>query len=148
MANGTTNLNNFYTDYSGLNDWLGTQGITQDMWNSYSLAEQKGIMDSLQGLGGIKGLDQIGTNLLDIPGMSNMDLLKGGLGIGQLGLGVLSYLDQSKTAGKQRELMNQQIDQNKFLIDQAKQRQADISKAFGGGNTGLAASSVQTPSKI
>ena len=73
-------------------------------------------------------------------GLSNMDMLRGGLGIGQLGLGVLSYLDQSKTADAQRKLMKQQMDQNKFVINQAKQRQNDIAKTFGGG--GLAASTA------
>ena len=71
-------------------------------------------------------------------GMSNMDLLKGGLGVGQLGLGIMGYLDQKKTAELQRRLMDQQIDQNKFLINQAKQRQADIAGAFG-PSQGLAA---------
>lgn len=83
-------------------------------------------------LGGIN--ETLGTN------MSGGDLLKGAMGVGQLGLGVASFLDQKKTAGKQRELMNQQIGQNKFLLDQARGRQADIGKAFGG--SGLAASSV------
>ena len=75
-----------------------------------------------------------------IPGLSNLDALRGGLGIGQLGLGVLSYLDQSKTADAQRKLMKQQMEQNRFVIDQAKQRAKDVSGAFGGG--GLAASTV------
>ncbi|MGD8305556.1 MAG: hypothetical protein PVF17_02790 [Ignavibacteria bacterium] len=77
-----------------------------------------------------------------IPGLSNMDTLRGGLGIGQLGLGVLSYLDQSKTAGKERKLLDQQIDQNKFLISQAKQRQGDIAKSFGGGLAAKSANRV------
>lgn len=85
------------------------------------------------GTGFMGGLnDMLGTN------MSGMDALKGGLGLGQLGLGVMSFLDQKKTAKKQRGLMDQQMAQNSFLLNQAKGRQSDISKAFGG--SGLAAS--------
>lgn len=95
-----------------------------------------GVLGTDPTSGGLVGNinETLGTN------MTGGDLLKGAMGVGQLGLGVLSYLDQKKTAGKQRELMGQQIAQNKFLLDQAKGRQADISKAFGG--SGLAASSV------
>lgn len=53
------------------------------------------------------------------------------LGAGQLGLGVLSYLDQSKTADKQRKLMDQQMAQNTFVLNNAKGRQADIAATFG-----------------
>jgi len=54
------------------------------------------------------------------------------LGVGQLGLGVMSYLENQKTANKQRELMGQQLEQNKFVLDQAKGRQKDIGATFGG----------------
>ena len=81
-------------------------------------------------LGGLNNM--LGTN------MSGMDALKGGLGIGQLGLGVMSFLDQKKTAKKQRGLMDQQMKQNKFLLNTAKDRQTEIGQQFGGG--GLAAS--------
>ena len=37
-----------------------------------------------------------------------------GLGIGQLGLGLASYLDNKKTADKQRKIMDQQIKQNNY----------------------------------
>jgi len=71
-------------------------------------------------------------------GLSGLDATKAGLGIGQLGLGIAGYIDNKKTAGKQRELMGQQIASNRFLLNQAQGRQKDIGKAFGGG--GLAAS--------
>jgi len=118
-------------------DWAGSQNIDLNMWNSYNPEEQAGILNSYKNLGG---------NLVDennsqwVSGLNNMDTLRGGLGIGQLGLGVMSYLDQKGLYDKQKNLMNQQIEQNKFLIDQAKQRQKDIASAFGGG--GLAASSA------
>jgi len=77
-----------------------------------------------------------------------LDGIKGGLGLGQLGLGILSYLDQKKTAKLQRNLLGQQIDTNKFLLGQAKDRQADIKNQFGGNSTGAAmgglAASTQT----
>lgn len=88
----------------------------------------------------VNAADILKDQPFSIGGLSGGDLLKGAMGVGQLGLGVASFLDQKKTAGKQRELMNQQIGQNKFLLDQARGRQADIGKAFGG--SGLAASSV------
>ncbi len=53
------------------------------------------------------------------------------LGAGQLGLGVMSYLENKKTAGKQRQLMDQQISNNAFVLSTAKKRQGDISAAFG-----------------
>ena len=53
------------------------------------------------------------------------------LGAGQLGLGVMSYLDQSKTADKQRALMDQQMVQNKYVLDTAKGRASDINNTFG-----------------
>ena len=56
-----------------------------------------------------------------------------GTGLANFGLGLASYLDQKPLMKKQKELMGQQIEQNRFLIDQAKGRQKDISGAFGGG---------------
>jgi len=90
-------------------------------------------------VGNAAGLPTVDSNQW-IGGLDNVDALKGGLGIGQLGLGVLSYLDQKGLYDKQKQLMGQQIDQNKFLINQAKQRQKDIAGAFGSG--GLAASTM------
>ena len=52
-------------------------------------------------------------------------------GAGQLGLGVMGYLDNKKTASKQRALLGQQIESNRYALDTAKQRQTDISNAFG-----------------
>lgn len=56
---------------------------------------------------------------------------KVGLGIGQLGLGLAQYFEDKKTAKTQRELMEQQLDTNKWLLDQQKSRQANFSKSFG-----------------
>lgn len=56
---------------------------------------------------------------------------KVGLGIGQLGLGLAGYFEDKKTAKTQRDLMEQQRDTNKWLLDQQKSRQANFSKSFG-----------------
>lgn len=42
------------------------------------------------------------------------------IGAGQLGLGVLGYFDQAKTSKKQRELLGQQIESNKYAMGKAK----------------------------
>lgn len=78
--------------------------------------------------------------------LGGFDGLKGMMGIGQLGLGFLGYLDNKKTAKLQRNLLGQQIDTNQFLLNQAKGRQEDINKAFGGNTSsqGLAAA-TQAP---
>jgi hypothetical protein len=55
------------------------------------------------------------------------------LGVGQLGLGVMSYLDQKKTADKNRALMDQQLASNRELLETRRNRAKDISAAFGGG---------------
>jgi len=56
-----------------------------------------------------------------------------GLGVGQLGLGLASYLDQSKTAEKQRRLLDQQYANNAYLIANRKAKNDNITSAFGGG---------------
>ena len=53
------------------------------------------------------------------------------LGAGQLGLGVMSYLENSKTADKQRALMDQQIANNKFSLGNAKDFKEAVNKTFG-----------------
>jgi len=57
------------------------------------------------------------------------------LGAGQLGLGVLSYLDNEKTAKKNRALVDQQIATNKYVMDKSVKNDAagtDVyNKVFG-----------------
>ena len=53
------------------------------------------------------------------------------LGAGQLGLGVLSYMDQSKTADKNRQIMDQQIANNEFALSSARDYKAALAKHFG-----------------
>ena len=56
------------------------------------------------------------------------------LGAGQLGLGVMSYLENSKTADKQRALMDQQISNNQFALGSAKDFKAALAKNFNQGS--------------
>jgi hypothetical protein len=105
------------------------QGVTDD---------SSGYLDNL-----LKSSDRYGsTGNQWISGLSNMDVLRGGLGIGQLGLGALSYLENKKTADKQRELLGQQIEQNKFVLDKAKGFKEALGKHFGDSSNGLAAKSA------
>jgi len=53
------------------------------------------------------------------------------VGLGNLGLGIMSYLDQKETAKKQRKLYDQQIDQNKYVMAKSKADSASLAKAFG-----------------
>lgn len=80
------------------------------------------------------------TSVGGIGGLSGADTLQAGLGIGQLGLGIAGFLDNKKTAEKQRQVMDQQIASNQFALNTAKARAGDISRAFGGKPKGLAAS--------
>lgn len=72
--------------------------------------------------------DATGTGWSD---MGFMDKAQIGIGVGQLGLGVLGYLENAKTAKLQRENLKTQIASNKDLLATRKKRAADISKAFG-----------------
>lgn len=53
-----------------------------------------------------------------------------GLGLGQLGLGVLSYLENKQTADKQRRLLDQQYASNADLIAARKAKRENIRKMF------------------
>ena len=53
-----------------------------------------------------------------------------GLGVGQLGLGVMSYLENQKTADKQRKLLDQQIKNNREEMAHRKKARAAATSAF------------------
>ena len=75
-----------------------------------------------------------------IPGLSNIDTLRGGLGLAQLLGGIYGAVGQNKLAKKEGKLLDKQLELAGFAIDQGKQRQEDIAKTFGSG--GLAAKSA------
>ena len=64
-------------------------------------------------------------------GLSGTDWANIGLGAGQLGLGVASFLENKSLGKKQKELMNQQIANNADLMQRRKERSANIAKYFG-----------------
>lgn len=79
-----------------------------------------------------KGVD-IGTNTSSINW--GMDGWGGfGLGVGQLGLGIASYLDNKKTADKQRHLMDQQAKQNDYNYNKTIADNKHIQQIFNPNN--------------
>ena len=65
---------------------------------------------------------------------SDRVMLGAGMGLGQLGLGVMSYLGQKEMNKKNLQLADQQIANNSDIMATRKARQADIAKAFGSGS--------------
>ncbi|WP_456451828.1 hypothetical protein [Hydrogenimonas sp.] len=110
--------------------------INQDAYNSIVAGDTTGLefgkfsgtagqqTDWLSSLGSMQGLGGVA------------------LGGGRLALGLASYLDQSKTAKKQRKLIDQQIANNEFVLNKRKQNSESLAKAFGtwtGGSNGTTA---------
>lgn len=97
---------------------LASQGIDINSLNSNQLGDL---------YKGFKINPAVSTNKLDW-GMNGL----GGtlLGAGQLGLGLMSYLDQSKTASKQRAIMDQQIASNKYNMAKTKADNQHIQDVF------------------
>jgi hypothetical protein len=52
------------------------------------------------------------------------------LGLGQLGLGAMSYFEGKKTQKKQRKLMDQQIDSNQYALEHKKKSDASWDNKF------------------
>lgn len=144
MANGLAdsfNINNNWQDSGTLSDQLihnygynpiDARAASEEFANSgvndfNQWAKDKGLDYKPGGtLGGESSSEGfMGT------GVSGMDATKIGLGVGQLGLGLASYLDNKKTAEKQRKLLGQQIANNADLISRRKDRSANITKYFG-----------------
>lgn len=73
------------------------------------------------------------------------------LGVGQLGLGVMSYLDNKKTAKLQRKLLQQQYNNNADLITDRKESNANKKKAFAAASEAMAdeqaANKLNNPNK-
>lgn len=65
---------------------------------------------------------------------SDRFMLGAGMGLGQLGLGVMSYLGQKEMNKKNLQLADQQIANNSDIMATRKARQADIARTFGSGS--------------
>ena len=94
---------------------------------------------------GIKGFNYGGTK-----GSTGLGgAIGAGLDIGKLGLGVLQYLDTSKTSALNRNLLNQQIANNKDVMVTRRARREQIQKDWGprvsANDTGLSSPTVTYP---
>ena len=58
-------------------------------------------------------------------------MLSAGLGIGQLGLGVMSFLDNKKTANAQRQLLGQQYENNAEEMRHTKAARTALNQGLG-----------------
>lgn len=127
-------------------DFYKSQGISDAMYQGYLPEEQAGIQNSFAGLQAdptalstqmqgdfaAQGLDYDPA----AGGLQSTDYGMGGLGgaalgLGQLGLGVASYLENKKTSDKQRKLMDQQLASNTYNMAKDKKDSASLAKAFG-----------------
>lgn len=59
----------------------------------------------------------------------NMNMLQGAMGLGQMGLGLASYLQQSKYLNKQGQLLDQQISNNSYEMNQRKRMNQALDSA-------------------
>lgn len=100
-------------------------GITEDMWNSYSAPEQQGVLNSATDLGyqaNIAPTNTAPTNGLGDWFSQNKDMVAGGIGLGQLGLGILNYgqnkkaLESDLASAEQARRLNEEAAQNKRTI--------------------------------
>ena len=112
---------NYFGDDSvaGLNDFVSA--------NDYDGAVTSGYKGTESDFGKLQAADAKGTGW----GMSGYGGVA--LGAGQLGLGLMSYLENKETAGKQRALLDQQIKQNKYVLENAQNRANSIRAGFASG---------------
>lgn len=98
---------------------LATSGSTQDLmlknqWDSFDDGASK-IGSSQEG--------GIGSWFAD---KGNMNMIGVGAGIGQMGLGLASFLQQKDLAKKQGRLLDQQLEHNRYEMDNRKALQASL----------------------
>jgi len=103
--------------------------------NAQKAVQAGPTIDNAQTLYGTKGVDpELNVNM-DTETKTpewGMDGYGGvALGVGQLGLGVASYLENQKTSDLQRKLLQQQYDTNKATLADKKQYEQDKLDAFG-----------------
>ena len=95
--------------------------ISQAMW-----ADEGGL--HLAGSGADTSKDLLGMNPEQWGSALKMGQI--GIGAGQLGLGLAGYFENKKTAGKQRELLGQQIESNRSEMDARKNYRSAL-EGFG-----------------
>ena len=105
-----------------LNDYYKTINLDPTTAKSSDILAARSAFDAQNPAEGVWGTDFTGG-----------EMLQGGLGVANLGLGVAGYLDQRKTAGLQRDVLSQQLESNRGLLDTRKKRASDISATFGSG---------------
>jgi hypothetical protein len=116
-------------------------GINMDQFRYWTPEQQRAALakyDFVDPDGVLSGATEAKDPTQWVEGLDNVDLIKGGLGAVQTALGAFDTFNNYKTAKKNRQLKNQQLEQNRLVIDTAKQRGEEIARDFGSG--GLAAS--------
>lgn len=113
LTNTTDNMNKSVTMNTDLTTIPGSQQtqMLNDQWSfnpsssSSSSSASTGIMGNLTDWFGKQG---------------NLNMMQGALGLGNLGLGLASYLQQSQYLKKQGNLLDQQISNNAYEMNQRK----------------------------
>ena len=122
--------NDVYKDTSG--NFMTKNLFTPDSSATLNDLIRANNFDAYQAAGGQLDATKFGEqNALMNQGMSGIDMAKVGLGVGQLGLGLAGYLDNRKTAQKQRALMGEQL---KTAKDERAAREgvrSGLASAFG-----------------
>ncbi len=97
-------------------------GVSDDTTLAYQMQNPGGV--------GVNNIDlnTVGTGNEMNWGMQGYGGLA--LGAGQLGLGVMSYLDNQKTADAQRKILGQQADNNEYIAAKNKRNDAGLKAAF------------------
>jgi len=110
---------------------LGSSGLTFDSSGTASFDKSMINNDYLKSPISDKSLGSINTSSINW----GMDGWGGfGLSVGQLGLGLASYLDNKKTADKQRHLMDQQAKQNDYNYNKTIADNKHIQQIFNPNN--------------
>lgn len=117
-------------------DFYKSQGITDEMFQGFNSGEQANILKSFEGLQAnptdLSNQVQSGNAAQGLGDPTKLsDMADTGLAVGQLGLGVASFLDSKKTAGLNRDLMNQNLANNAYLMKKGKEDSAHLTSVFG-----------------
>lgn len=120
FENGSLNLN-YDPEFSK------SFGVTEDMWNSYPAAVKTEIINGAANLGYSPNIS-LNNGGLSNWFSSNKDLIAGGMGLGQLGLGYLNYAQNKKAlesdlaSAEQARRLNEEAAQNKRNIQNKAQQ--------------------------